>query len=317
MHRFSPLIFLIFFLLLSACGGSGEKLSVSPAEVADKIDNRFAAADVALNRLGEALQQGKVRNALLLKEYARILKAENPKLQNLVGNLEQDATTQGALYQRLRERLQQAKTNPEFFESPVARYQEVNAIVEAAKPENFNQALIDVVNVLADMSNGVLPRIEVPPKSESLATNDAEDMGAGSQLIGNPAYGQWVNQGGTSIWEWYGMYALFRDLVGGRSYSYAQWDRNRDWSYYSDIGRNKYGPKSKGKNYAPSSKKYSSARDYGVSRKSYGNNASERHSSTYSQRSNSNTASSNKKSSSMPGSFRQRSTYSRGFFGGK
>lgn len=308
----------VVLLLTVACGGSGgDPVSVSPSQVAEKIDGRIQAAETALGQLNSSLDKNLVRNALMLKEYSRILKQQNSTLAPLLVNLEKDAGAEGALFQNLSNRLQQVRDNPEFFESPVARYQEVNSIVEAARPENFNNALIDVVNAVADMSNGMLPRIAVPPKSESLASNNAQDLGAGSQLIGNPAYGQWTNQGGTSIWEWYGMYAMFRDLVGGRSYSYGQWDRTRDWSYYSDIGRNKHGSYRKGeKSYAPSSKKSSTVRDYGVSRKSYGSGSAERRASTYSQGSVKKPAV-NKKSASMPGSFRHRSTFSRGVFGGK
>ena len=92
-----------------------------------------------------------MRNALLLKEYARILKSQNPQLAGLVNNLEKDASSEGALFQNLSNRLNQVKSNPDFFETPVARYQELNAIIEAAKPDNFNLALIDVVNVVSKM----------------------------------------------------------------------------------------------------------------------------------------------------------------------
>ena len=314
--RYFIYIAILLPLFLSACGGpGGDAVPVTPAQVAEKIDARFKAADSSLTQLKTALDKGLVRNALMLKEYTKILKSQKPELGPLLTNLEKDAGSEGSMYQNLANRLSQAKNNPDFFESPVARYQEVNAVIAATKPDNYNLALTDVVNVVADMSTGLLPRVEAPAKSESLAANKAQDLGAGSQLIGNPAYGQWSNQGGTSVWEWYGMYAMFRDLTGGRSYSYGHWDRNRDWSYYSDIGRNRHGSHKKGKSYAPSTKKYSSSRDYGVSRKSYGSNSADRRASTYSKKAGSSTM--NKKSSSMPGSFRNKSTYSRSRFGGK
>ncbi len=317
MRQTLYIICLVIGSIISGCGGpGGDAVPVSAAQVAEKIDARISAADSALDQLSNDLDKGLVRNALLLKEYARISKEQNPALASLVTNLEKDASAEGAQFQNLRNRLTQVKNKPDFFESPVARYQEVNAIISAATPENFNYALIDVVNVLADMSAGKLPRIETPPKAESLATNQAQDLGAGSQLIGNPSYGQWANQGGTSVWEWYGMYAMFRDLTGGRSYSFNQWDRNRDWSYYSDIGRNKNGQYQAGKNTAPSTKKHASGRDYGVSRKSYGSNSAKRRSSTFSKGAAKSTSAVNKSSSKMPGSFRNRSTYSRGI-GGK
>lgn len=36
----------------------------------------------------------------------------------------------------------------------------------------------------------------------------------GYDRVGNPQYGQWVNRGGTSFWEFYGQYAFMRSMLG-------------------------------------------------------------------------------------------------------
>ena len=315
-------LFISLFLLatlggLSGCGGSdGGGPPTSSKQAKEKIPERNAAAEKSMQQLDSAISAGLIRNAMILKEYAKILKSQKPELNSLVNNLAKDAGNDGAIYKNLDNRLSALKNNPALFETPLAQYQEANGIIDAAQPENYNLALIDVVNVLADMSNGSLPRIESQSKRESLAANRSEDMGAGSQLIGNPSYGQWQNSGGTSVWAWYGMYAMFRDLTGGRSYGYNQWNRNRDWSYYNDVGRERNGNFRNRNSNPPTKKKYGSKRDYGVSKKSYGSSSSDRRKSAYGSSGSSKKSAFSKKSSA-PASFRNRSSYSRSSFGGK
>ena len=322
ISRLIPLLaFLIFCISLASCGGTngGSGGSIISAEQATaKLPQRIKLAEQSISKLAAAIDSGQIRNALMLKEYARILIKQKPEFKTLADNLSKDATRQGAIFTNLKNRLDTLKNNPQIFESAQARYQEANALIEASQPATYNLALTDVINVLADMSGGNLPRIEAPSKSESLANNRAEDLGAGSQLIGNPAYGQWTNHGGTSIWEWYGMYAMFRDLPGGRRYSYDQWNRNRDYSYYNDVGRSHYGNARTKNTNAPTKKRYGKTRDYGTSRKSYGSKSAERRASTYSKsRSGTKSSSFSKRSANVGGSFRNRSSYSRSLFGGK
>ena len=302
---------------LIGCGGSDGDGGAPPTakQAEERLPQRIEVADKSLSQLKSSINSGQIRNALMIKEYARILGAQKPELKSLVDNLSQDATSNGAMFSTLKGRLDTLKNNPDVFESKMAQYQEANALIAASQPQTYNLALTDVINVLSDMSNGSLPRMEAESKSDSLANNSAKDMGAGSQLIGNPSYGQWSNSGGTSVWAWYGMYAMFRDLTGGRSYGYNQWNRNRDYSYYNDVGRNRYGNVRTKSTNAPKTKRYGNKRDYGTSKKSYGSSSAERRSSSYG--SSNKSSSFSKKSSNVGGSFRNKSTYSRSRFGGK
>ncbi|MBN1352245.1 hypothetical protein JXJ21_22805 [candidate division KSB1 bacterium] len=73
----------------------------------------------------------------------------------------------------------------------------------------------------------------------------------GYQYIGDPRYGQWrTDSRGNSFWEFYGKYALFRDLLfgagslmGRRNVYRSDYD---DFRRYSTNGRPYYGP---GKEY--------------------------------------------------------------------
>ena len=68
-------------------------------------------------------------------------------------------------------------------------------------------------------------------------TGSQQAYPAGYQYVGNPSYGFW---GGGGFWQFYGQYALMRDLMGGWNVGRSDWEghrRNRE------QGRPYYGPK--------------------------------------------------------------------------
>ena len=215
---------------------------------------------------------------------------------------------------------------------------ESESLLRAMAIPAYNSALTDTVNALADISNGTLPRVSSMSKAEEALVNDASDYGAGSQLVGNPAYGQWnQSSGGTSFWAWYGMYSMFSNLTGGgRSILYNDWDRHRPYSHYQDRGVHQYGSqksrqrassyqKSNTKSYQSSSRKGSTyAKGSGVkarntsgyvASKSMGQYGGSSKSSSYGSGSKNSSYGSGSKSSSYGGSFRGSSS-SRSFGGG-
>ena len=64
---------------------------------------------------------------------------------------------------------------------------------------------------------------------------------AGYQYVGNPHYGFW---GGGGFWQFYGQYALMRDLMGGWRVSR---DDYGDYRRYTQRGHPYYGPKRNGR----------------------------------------------------------------------
>ena len=58
----------------------------------------------------------------------------------------------------------------------------------------------------------------------------------GYQYVGNPQYGFW---GGGGFWQFYGQYALMRDLMGGWGVGRGDWENYRR---YRERGRPYYGP---------------------------------------------------------------------------
>ena len=98
----------------------------------------------------------------------------------------------------------------------------------------------DTVNVIADLSEGELARVNAVSKQTDLKANSSKDYGAGSQYMGNPHYGRWSHGSGGSFWVWYGQYRFFGSMFGGRRYYYNDWAGGRGYSYYHDVGRNSY-----------------------------------------------------------------------------
>lgn len=222
---------LSILLILAGCGDP----------VKEQIAQQTPITEQRVAQLGDALEQAQVRNANLIQQYADKLRQSKPSLSALIDEFEKDATTQGPMYLALLDRLNTVKNQPNMFANSQAIFDELLNIYQAADPVLYSDALSDPLNVLADMSDGVLPRVNSLSKSQSMQANKAQDFGVGEQLIGNPSYGQWsTGSNGMSFWAWYGMYSMMGDVFGSRRTYYNDWGRKRNYSYYNDYGRTRY-----------------------------------------------------------------------------
>jgi hypothetical protein len=230
LQRFS-IVILALLLLLTGCGDP----------MKDKIAQQLPITEQRVQQLATALETNQVRNANLIKQYAEKLKKLKPDLTPLINEFSKDATPKGPMFLSLLDRINTVKTKPEMFASSADIYEELQNIYQAADPVLFSDALSDPLNVLADMSDGALPRVNSLPKEQSLQANHAQDFGTGEQLIGNPSYGHWqTGSNGMSFWAWYGMYSMLGDVFGSRRTYYNDWGRGRNYSYYNDYGRTRY-----------------------------------------------------------------------------
>ena len=235
IKKLSVLLFVSFSLM--ACTSDEETWRL-------QLEKSSAESANAVNKLSQHLNSGTIPKASLLIQYAEIVKLKNPELSELIDTLALDATINGASYKSLVNRLNEANTFlPKAPKQGLTIVQsladEYHAIKTASRPDIYGMMLTDPINVLADMSQGALGRVESMSKQATLLANGAQDYGTGSQLVGNPQYGQWGNNSGGSFWEWYGKYALFSSLFRSPIY-YGSWSRGRNYSYYSDAGRNYY-----------------------------------------------------------------------------
>ena len=225
-------IFLIccFSLLLVACGDDRP----------ERLQANIKTADYSVEKLGSDFGKGFIRNATILKQYAAFIAFTKPELKPLMSELAKDASSDGPMYRSLVQRLTTLKKQPDAIGNIDAQLIESEALLEAAQPMLFSDALSDSINVIADLSDGKLPRVNAISQAKSLKANGAVNNGAGSQLVGNPGYGQWqTNNSGLSFWHWYGMYSMFSNL-NSRPIGYNSWSSHRDYSYYNDVGRSRY-----------------------------------------------------------------------------
>ena len=235
----------VLLAALVVCVGGGLAGCSSDGGVRVRVEAALERLDGAVARLGEDLDANRIRNAQLIKEYAAKVAAQKPDIRDLTRVLAREATREGTLYTGLTRRLQDVRgLLPAEGAEPQAYAQvadEINSLAAATASDEFDRALADPLNVLADLSDGQLPRVDSVSASASRSANAATDFGPGSQLVGNPNYGHWQSgSGGTSFWVWYGQFALMRDLIGGPRIGYGAWAGGRDYSYYHDYGRRNY-----------------------------------------------------------------------------
>lgn len=229
MKRLS-LTFITLLLFLTGCGDP----------VKEQIQQQLPVTEQRIEQLANALQNGQIRNANLIKQYADKVAQLKPDLLPLINEFKKEATTKAPMYLALVDRLNTVKNQPQMFKNNQAIFDELLNIYQAADPVLYSDALSDPLNVLADMSDGKLPRVNSLSKAQSKRANNAQDFGTGEQLVGNPSYGHWsTGSNGTSFWAWYGMYSMFGNLMGRPVY-YNDWGRSRNYSYYNDYGRSRY-----------------------------------------------------------------------------
>lgn len=218
--------------------------------VKEQIEAQIPVTEQRVQALGDLIERGDVRNAKLINQYAAHIAEKSPQLLTLADEFKKDATVNGPMYLALLDRINTAKNQPQMFASPQARFDELLNIYQAADPVLYSDALSDPLNVLADMSNGELPRVNSMSKAQSMAANNAQNFGVGEQLIGNPAYGEWqTDSNGMSFWAWYGVYRILDDVLDiddafdrkrKRRIYYHTWGNSRNYSYYHDYGRTRY-----------------------------------------------------------------------------
>jgi hypothetical protein len=153
---------------------------------------------------------------------------------------------------------------------------EVERLNSTITPKRFDENFVDYINIVASLSPSIDPVVV------SKADLNAKSA-VGSQLVGNPQYGQWEqNSSGDMFWNFFAAY-MFLDFLedsryggynrgynsyGSHRYSsgyktssrlrYDSWNNNRNWSYYNDKYVKDYAKPSEKSKYNKWSKKGSS-----------------------------------------------------------
>ena len=190
-----------------------------------------------LATLKDKLQNKELRNYKILLEYQRYLLDKKPEISSIVNVLVDDVKPTGSVISNYEERLDATQQDlPSDIDKLQNILEETQKLESATDFNIYNDSLIDVVNTLAEMSDGTLPKIG--------QDNNNATTQVGSSLVGNPQYGSWqTSSSGTSFWAWYGMYSMFSNIFSPSPFLYHNWYYNRPFSYYNDYGRNMYASK--------------------------------------------------------------------------
>jgi hypothetical protein len=280
-------------IILTGCGES----KYVDAEKMQRISlkNSQATAKKSLNDLQKALQHGQIRNAVLIKLYAKQVKEINPDFSPIIDELKKDSGINGVLfkglkirlednilkYQAARETFDASKKSDQDYYDLISKNKstvipEFDAIIGASGIAVYNDALSDVINALADMSNDKLPRIDGKKSSDFYKETGAKNVGAGTMLVGNDNYGQWKqDSSGNSFWAFYGQMAMLNTVMnmgmGGSPYYYNSWYSSRPYSSYNDY----YGSRYSSSKYR--NKRSSLNKHYKISSKTHGSYASKKY----------------------------------------
>lgn len=220
-------------IILSGCGSDPTK------EIKREIEVNLAAANSGLKTLDSQLSSGTLRNASLLPSYAKVARDKKPEFKQIINTLALEGTRKGATYLSIKQRLSDASTDASGKIETVAQGSAINVELLNIRTaiSNYDAMLVDAINMLADFTDGTLPKM----REIEFEDSKAEGGAIGSEYVGNSNYGEWrTGSNGTSLWHWYGQYAFFSMMFGNRPVYYDSWSNNRRPSYYHDRNRGAY-----------------------------------------------------------------------------
>jgi len=224
------------FLTLTGCGNN----------YSEQLQGEYSKVEQNLVTLERLLYNRQLTNAKIVDIYAKKLAQIKPDFKPIAESMAKDSTEKGVLYTGLVKRLKKVNREPENKQQFQLAHQSLVSIDIAADPVVFNDALLDLINTMAELSGGQLETVSIPKDSQK-ANVRGETVTPGSYLVGNPSYGEYrQSSSGSSMWHWYGQYAFFSSLMRGGLYNqspiyYNDWNRRPRYSYYNDYGRNTYG----------------------------------------------------------------------------
>ena len=237
------LIPFVLCIVLIGCGPSEIEL------VKKEVDGNLAVADSALKSLTSNLQSSRLRNASLIPSYASAARKSKPEFSQIIDTLASEGTSRGPTFLAIENRLKEASQGVArgFDSVPAGSALNLELLNIQTAIANYDAMLVDPLNMLADFSEGRLPKLREIEFESGNATKGA----VGSEYVGNSNYGEWRrDSSGNSFWHWYGQYAFFSMMFGNRPVYYDSWSGSRRASYYHDRNRGAYSSPRARKNQA-------------------------------------------------------------------
>lgn len=270
--KWSASMFALFLgiTLLSGCGKSSTQ---------ENFEQQFTIAQGALNHLDSNYKkiEEHVKDPTKMGLYERTmfvalekLEKEYPdsnEVKSMISQFKNDTTENGVIFKEIKNDYNKVISEKDKYNTLKSKkaaelkhtdfsssyFNTVFSTNLATSLELFDEHFIDYINIIASISSTVDP--VVVDKTEF---KNNKDSPLGSQLVGNPAYGNWVKDPVTGHQSWsfleiYGFMSLMDNMIdGGRyrsgynynrgsdRYRYDNWSKNRNWSYNQDVYANKY-----------------------------------------------------------------------------
>lgn len=295
MHKkMSSRLLLILFstvIALSGCGKSQKQINFEQnfkisKSVLNIVDLNYKSLE---NKVNKAYPRGKYEQILLIS-LEKIQKEfpNSPEVKSMVSQFKRDTTSSGVIFPKFKKDYElissnslynQVKNASDFTIKHNRQYTNYFAqVIEANKAiglEKFDEHFIDYINILASISTNIKPVV--------VQNLDSKNAPLGSQLVGNPAYGQWTRDPRTghnswSFLEMYGFMSIMDNSFNngrynygysrgynssyGSRYRYDNWKSNRNWSYSGDVYSKKYATTNTRSKYKSSLKSVSNNKLY-------------------------------------------------------
>jgi len=212
---------------LVACGNDSQVARV------DVVDTQLSSAKSSLNVLKGNLSPTKVQlpNALLLLKYRDAVVKLNPEFAEVANLVAKEATPNATAIANKEKELKEITISYAAGDKNQKSAMMQKSLEKALRIKTFasdyNNILIDSVNVVAGLSNGKLAKIEQPTRDASTVDKPM------SEYVGNPNYGHWKqDSSGNSTWQWIAMYAMFSNMNHQPYYRSSYYSHYGGYSYF-------------------------------------------------------------------------------------
>jgi len=226
--------FALFFTVFVA--GCDSVQNPQQAQTLDIVNNKLASSFQAIKTLKQRLEGPipQLPNAIIVHKYAKWIKQNKPDFADVAELIEKEATSEAKAIKDKQDELVEASRKYHSYTNPSqALDQEIleKAIRVKEFATDYNNILLDSVNVLAGLSDGKLPKFDVPERDPT------ENVVPIAEYVGNPSYGTWKqDSSGHSFWEWYGMYSMFNNLFAAPVYRSSWYGHHGGYSYFDRYG---------------------------------------------------------------------------------
>jgi hypothetical protein len=220
-------ISIVVGLLLLQNWSSGQSLNHSTKEEEEK--ERYQAIGKNIEMISHKLADRKDPTLAALDHKSQLLAAANPEQKPMIDTIIREISPSALWLTQLHDAWI-AWPRDETFLDNQSRLKALEQMEQAITPNALEKQIKHVADFFDHIASGA-PANQASPAIKTHLESHA------ASLVGNAQYGSWITQGGINFWQWYGAYALFRDVLGRRSWEYDRWRRDQYRAPYGSSNK--------------------------------------------------------------------------------